>query len=79
MLSRAGRILEQQASHDTPVESVTFGRCRWRLPHWVAPIDRLSLPITIMAQRHVFKRDGPMPPTDQPERSKQDDKRGEHA
>jgi hypothetical protein len=39
-----------------------------------------SLPITIMlAQRHVFKRDGPMPPTDQPERSKQDDKRGEHA
>jgi hypothetical protein len=49
-------------------------------PHWVAPIDKLSLPITIMlAQRHVFKRDGPMPPTDQPERSKQDDKRGEHA
>ena len=41
MLSRAGRILTQQASHDTPVESVTFGRCRWRLPHWVAPIDKL--------------------------------------
>jgi hypothetical protein len=33
----------------------------------------------LLTQRHVFECDGPVSATDQPERSKHDEKHGQHA
>jgi hypothetical protein len=63
-------ILPRLGEQD-PKQSI--GRAELRTPNR-APENR-----QLLTQRHVLERDGSVSTTDQPERSEQNDKRGQHS